>query len=78
MFTRGHSLGSLLFGALKVGGRSKTHVVLATVKRSTDALASFQKKVFKVDDHCGIAIAGLTADARVLSKFMRTECLNHR
>lgn len=25
----------------------------------------------------GIAIAGLTADARYLSKFMRTECLNY-
>merc|ERR1711871_1788563 len=65
-------------GSAAVGARSKKHVVLATVKRSTDALASYQRKVFKVDDHCGIAIAGLTADARVLSKFMRTECLNHR
>lgn len=26
----------------------------------------------------GIAIAGLAADGRVLAKYMRTECLNHR
>jgi len=26
----------------------------------------------------GIAIAGLVADARVLAKYMRTECINHR
>merc|ERR1711871_1342566 len=65
-------------GSAAVGTKSKKHAVLATVKRSTDALASYQRKVFEVDDHCGIAIAGLTADARVLSKFMRTECLNHR
>jgi 20S proteasome subunit alpha 6 len=26
----------------------------------------------------GIAIAGLTADARSLSRYMRTECLNHK
>ena len=25
-----------------------------------------------------MAIAGLTADARVLCKYMRNECLNHR
>ena len=31
-----------------------------------------------MDKHMGIAIAGLTADARYLTKFMRTECLNHR
>ncbi len=26
----------------------------------------------------GIAIAGLIADARLLSQYMRTECLNHK
>jgi 20S proteasome subunit alpha 6 len=41
-------------------------------------MSSYQPKVFKVDEHMGIAIAGLTADARYLTKFMRTECLNHR
>lgn len=29
-------------------------------------------------DHIGVAIAGLNADARSLAKYMRTECLNHR
>ncbi|KAJ6306444.1 hypothetical protein OIU78_021707 [Salix suchowensis] len=37
----------------------------------------FQKKIFKVDDHIGVAIAGLTADGRVLSRYMRTECINY-
>jgi 20S proteasome alpha/beta subunit len=31
-----------------------------------------------VDDHMGIAIAGLTADGRVLCRYMRNECVNHR
>jgi hypothetical protein len=35
-------------------------------------------QIFEIDEHLGIAIAGLTADARVLCKYMRTECLNHR
>lgn len=34
--------------------------------RAESDLAGFQKKVFKVDDHMGIAISGLIADARTL------------
>jgi len=34
--------------------------------------------MFKIDDHVGISIAGLTADARLLCKYMRNECLNHK
>jgi 20S proteasome subunit alpha 6 len=52
--------------------------VLATLKRAQNDLSSHQRKVFKIDDHMGIAIAGLTADGRVLCKYMRNECINHR
>jgi 20S proteasome subunit alpha 6 len=48
------------------------------LKKSPHDLASYQEKVFYIDDHMGIAIAGLTADARFLCNFMRTECLNHQ
>lgn len=65
-------------GSAVVGLRSNTHVVIATLKRSTSELASHQKKLSVIDNHVGVAIAGLTADARVLSRFMRTECLNHK
>jgi len=66
-------------GSAVVGLKSKTHAVLAALKRSpSNELASYQQKIFKIDDHMGIAIAGLTADARVLSKFMRSECINHK
>eukprot|EP00204_Picochlorum_oklahomense_P003946 CAMPEP_0118804866 /NCGR_PEP_ID=MMETSP1161-20130426/24873_1 /TAXON_ID=249345 /ORGANISM="Picochlorum oklahomensis, Strain CCMP2329" /LENGTH=225 /DNA_ID=CAMNT_0006733699 /DNA_START=138 /DNA_END=812 /DNA_ORIENTATION=+ len=65
-------------GSCSLGIRSDTHAVLAAVRRSTNALASSQKKIFKIDDHLGIAISGLTADARVLATYMRTECLNHK
>ena len=30
-----------------------------------------------VDDHMGIVISGMTADARFLTKFMRNECMNY-
>jgi 20S proteasome subunit alpha 6 len=51
--------------------------VLVSLKKSPHDLASHQEKVFDIDDHMGIAIAGLTADARYLCKFMRSECLNY-
>ncbi|GJQ12526.1 hypothetical protein GpartN1_g4317.t1 [Galdieria partita] len=65
-------------GSAVVGVRNKNYAVLATLKRTTSDLASTQKKLFKIDDHVGMAIAGLTADARLLSKYMRTECLNYK
>ena len=34
--------------------------------------------MFKVDDYLGMAMSGLTADARVLCKYMRNECLNYK
>jgi len=65
-------------GSICVGARNRTHTVLATLKKSKSELASFQEKIFKVDDHIGMAISGLTADARVICKYMRNECLNHK
>jgi len=65
-------------GSAAIGIKSKTHVVLVTLKRTTSELASYQKKIFQIDHHLGIAIAGLTADARFLSKYMRNECVNHK
>jgi 20S proteasome subunit alpha 6 len=58
--------------------QSKTHAVLAALKRAPSELAAHQRKVFRVDDHVGAAISGLTADGRVLCRYMRAECLNHR
>jgi 20S proteasome subunit alpha 6 len=55
-------------GSAAVGLKSKTHVVLVTMKRAASELSQAQRKVFKIDEHCGVAVAGLTSDARVLSK----------
>jgi 20S proteasome subunit alpha 6 len=41
-------------------------------------LSSHQEKIFEIDSNMGIAIAGLTSDARSLATYMRVECLNHR
>ncbi|KAK3997471.1 nucleophile aminohydrolase [Cladorrhinum sp. PSN332] len=65
-------------GSVVVGIASKTHAVLVAIKRNAEELSSYQKKLFPIDEHTGIAIAGLTSDARVLSNFMKQQCLGHR
>ncbi|XP_078741680.1 proteasome subunit alpha type-1, partial [Lampetra fluviatilis] len=65
-------------GSATVGLKSKTHAVIVALKRAQSELAAHQKKILNVDNHVGISIAGLTADARLLCNFMRQECLNSR
>jgi len=65
-------------GSAALGIRSDKICVLGAIKRSPNELADHQKKLFAVDKHMGMAIAGLTADARTLARFMRTEALNHK
>lgn len=52
--------------------------VLAALKRSTSELSAHQKKIIPIDEHVGMSIAGLTADARLLAKYLRNECINER
>eukprot|EP00039_Didymoeca_costata_P018402 m.333311 g.333311 ORF g.333311 m.333311 type:complete len:271 (-) comp17115_c0_seq1:62-874(-) len=65
-------------GSAAVGIKNKTHAVLVSVKRSPSELSEYFKKTFEIDEHVGITIAGLSADARTLSRFMQTECMNHK
>lgn len=51
---------------------------MSITQRNAEELSSYQKKLFPIDSHVGIAIAGLTSDARVLSNFMKQQCLGHR
>ena len=66
-------------GSATVGVKNNDFVVLAALKRSPTAeLSSYQEKVFKIDGHIGMSVTGLISDARVLARYMRTECMNHR
>ncbi|KAG5651709.1 hypothetical protein H0H81_007714 [Sphagnurus paluster] len=73
-----YALEAVKQGSAAVGLRSKTHSVLLALKRSTGELASYQQKMFRIDEHVGIAIAGLTSDARVLSNFMRQQAMSSK
>ncbi|KAJ3324645.1 Proteasome subunit alpha 1 [Boothiomyces sp. JEL0866] len=65
-------------GSATVGLTSKSHAVVVALKRSSSELASYQKKIVKIDKHVGVAYAGLVSDARVLSNFMRTLTMRSR
>ncbi|EDO36630.1 predicted protein, partial [Nematostella vectensis] len=65
-------------GSATVALKSKTHAVIVALKRAPSELSAHQKKILPIDTHVGVSIAGLTADARLLSKFMRNECLNSK
>jgi 20S proteasome subunit alpha 6 len=65
-------------GMPTVAIRSSTHAVVAAVMHAPTEFSSFQPKLFKIDEHIGLAISGLTADGRGLCKLLRNECLQHR
>lgn len=65
-------------GSATVGLKSKTHAVLVALKRASSELSAHQKKIIPLDIQMGISIAGLTADGKSLSRWMRTECLHSR
>ncbi|KAK5639958.1 hypothetical protein RI129_010769 [Pyrocoelia pectoralis] len=73
-----YAMEAVKLGSATVGLKSATHSVILCLKRASSELAAYQKKIIPIDKHIGISISGLTADARMLSRYMRTECLNYK
>lgn len=73
-----YAMEAVKLGSATVGLKSRDYAVVVALKRASSELASYQKKIIPIDDHLGISIAGITADARVLSRYMRQECLNYK
>jgi len=65
-------------GSATIGLKSKKYAVLVALKRAASELSAHQKKIIPLDKHMGMSIAGLTADGKSLSRWMRTECLHSR
>jgi 20S proteasome subunit alpha 7 len=63
-----------------IGLRGKDGVVFAVEKLVTSKLyeSGSNKRIFNIDRHIGMAVAGLLADARQLVETARTEAANYR
>ena len=75
LFQVEYALEAIKQGSAAVGLTSNDYVVLVALKRNAEEFGSYQKKIIKIDDHMGVALAGLAPDARVLSNFLRKQAM---
>ena len=68
LFQVEYAIEAVRRGTTAIVCRNKNSVVFAVEKKSSELQddSTGSEKIFKIDDHIGVAIAGLTADARVL------------
>ncbi|CUM63044.1 uncharacterized protein PRCAT00000607001 [Priceomyces carsonii] len=78
LFQVEYALEAIKQGSAAVGLVSKNYVILAALKRNAEELGSYQKKITKIDDHMGVALAGLAPDARVLSNYLRKQAMSSK
>ncbi|CAL8070898.1 unnamed protein product [Calicophoron daubneyi] len=65
-------------GSAAIALKNEEYAIIVALKRAPSELSSYQEKIITVDNHVGVAIAGLTADGRMLSQMMRRECADNR
>jgi proteasome alpha subunit len=67
LFQVEYAIEAVRRGTTAICARNKNSVVFAVEKKKAQLQETLgSEKIFKIDDHIGVAIAGLTADARVL------------
>lgn len=65
-------------GTLSLALKSKDFSVILAVKKNPSKLACYQEKIFQINQHNTVVISGITADARVLIKYMRVKNAKHK
>ncbi|XP_020806079.1 proteasome subunit alpha type-1 [Drosophila serrata] len=78
LFQVEYAMEAVKQGTVTVGLKSKDYAVLVALCRASSDVDSLQRKIMSVDAHMGISISGLTADARQLCHYLRTECMAYR
>nr|XP_016998460.2 proteasome subunit alpha type-1 [Drosophila takahashii] len=78
LFQVEYAMEAVKQGAATVGLKSADFAVLIALCRSSKDTDTLQRKIMPVDGHVGMSIAGLTAEARQVCQYMRTECMAFR
>ena len=80
LFQVEYAIEAVRRGTTAIVCRNENSVVFAVEKKKSELqeVTSSSEKIFKIDDHIGVAIAGLTADARVLIDKARVQAQVHQ
>lgn len=80
LFQVEYALEAIKLGSTAIGIRTNDGVILAVEKRLASPLIdpSSVEKIMEIDFHCGAAMSGLVADARILIDKARIEAQNNR
>ncbi|XP_034668524.1 proteasome subunit alpha type-1 [Drosophila subobscura] len=73
-----YAMEAVKLGTATVGLKNRDVAVLVALSKPSSELSASQRKIIPIDDHLGISIAGITADARVISRYLRSECLSYK
>ena len=79
LFQVEYAIEAVRRGTITIGLRNEEGVVFCVQRRNLPLQENIgSEKIFKIDDHLGVAIAGLTADARTLVDQARVHAqINH-
>ncbi|TDG40175.1 hypothetical protein AWZ03_013403 [Drosophila navojoa] len=78
LFQVEYAMEAVSLGTACVGLKSKDFAVVVGLSKPTIEMGLSQPKITSIDQHVGICIAGITADARVLGTYLRTECHTYK
>ncbi|MBY8981378.1 MAG: archaeal proteasome endopeptidase complex subunit alpha [Candidatus Lokiarchaeota archaeon] len=78
LFQVEYAIEAVRRGTTAICARNNNSIVFAVEKKSSELQETIgSEKIFKIDNHVGVAIAGLTADARVLIDKGRVQAQIH-
>ncbi|KAH8413546.1 hypothetical protein KR009_012262 [Drosophila setifemur] len=78
LFQVEYAMEAVKQGTATVGLKSKDYVALVALCRLSKETNALQRKIMQLDSHLGMSFAGLTADARQVCQYLRTECMSYR